>query len=167
MIISKTTQTMVAASLHYRCIIVAESPHRKYYLKSNASYGYSNVTFSLHFCNDNPPIEPPRRQVAPNPPTFRGMSAQIPPRSLLSYACCPIGVRGRPPSVVRSAPCGHAKAIPLSAVWLFSPPAQPTLLSLRATQPQFSGIFSFPHFTIPPFSYSHIPTLHSAPHPNP
>ena len=55
MIISKITQNMVAASLQYRCIIVAESPHRKYYLKSNASYGYSNVTFSLHFCNDNPP----------------------------------------------------------------------------------------------------------------
>ena len=66
---------MVAASLQYRCIIVAESPHRKYYLKSNASYGYSNVTFSLHFCNDNPPNEPPRRQGTPIPPTFRANPA--------------------------------------------------------------------------------------------
>ena len=43
---------MVAASLHYRCNIVAESPHREDCLKYNASYGYSNVTFSLHFCNE-------------------------------------------------------------------------------------------------------------------
>ena len=45
-------RTMVAAALHYRCNIVAESPHREDCLKYHASYGYSNVTFSLHFCNE-------------------------------------------------------------------------------------------------------------------
>ena len=40
-------------------------------------------------------------------------------------------------------------------------PAQPSPFSLRTTQPPFSGSFSFPHSSIPPFPYSHIPTLHS------
>ena len=74
---------MVAASLQYRCIIVAKSPDANIVSNATQAMVTASLLFRYIFVTI---IRPTSRPAVKSRPTRRGMSAQIPPRPLLPSA---------------------------------------------------------------------------------